>query len=212
MEILNILYKTCIGYLVLILLMRFMGKREIGQLNLFDLVILLTIVDLLVVGIEHYNENYFIWLAPIILLGIIQKLLAKLLLKISFFRNIIDGKESIIINKGRINLKNMRKNNYNINDLFVQLRLKDIRNIEEVEYAILEANGELSVCKCEDSDGSFPLPLLISGKIDEDALNALEKNKEWFLTKLKLKGYNNYKTLKLVTYKNNDIYIYDDYE
>lgn len=212
MEILNILLKTCIGYITLILLMRFMGKREIGQLNLFDLVILLTIVDLLVVGIEHYDENFFIWLAPITLLGIIQKLIAKLLLKVSFFRNIIDGKESIIVNNGKLILENMKKNNYNINDLFVQLRLKDIRNIDEVEYAILETNGELSVYKKADSDGSFPLPILTSGSIDKDVLIAIGKDKTWFINKLKEKGYTNYKKIKLVTYKNNDIVIFDDYK
>ncbi len=212
MEILNILLKTCIGYITLILLMRFMGKREIGQLNLFDLVILLTIVDLLVVGIEHFDENFFIWLAPITLLGIIQKLLAKLLLKVSFFRNIIDGKESIIVNNGKLILENMKKNNYNINDLFVQLRLKDIRNIDEVEYAILETNGELSVYKKGDSDGSFPLPILTSGSIDKDVLIAIGKDKTWFINKLNEKGYTNYKKIKLVTYKNNDIVIFDDYK
>ena len=58
MELLTIIFKTCIGYLTLIIVMRFMGKREIGQLNLFDFVILLTIADLLVVGIENYQHNF----------------------------------------------------------------------------------------------------------------------------------------------------------
>ena len=114
MEILNILLKTFIGYVVLIVLMRFMGKREIGQLNLFDLVILLTIVDVLVVGIENYDDNYFIWLCPIIALGLLQKLISLLLLKCAFFRNIIDGKETLIINKGQMMIKNMKMKVKNI--------------------------------------------------------------------------------------------------
>lgn len=212
MEILNILLKTFIGYIILIVLMRFMGKREIGQLNLFDLVILLTIVDVLVVGIENYDDNYFIWLAPIIALGLLQKIISILLLKCSFFRNIIDGKETLIINKGQILIKNMKKNGYNIDDLFVQLRLKDIINIEEVEYAILETNGELTVFKKEDANGTFPIPVIISGRINKDVLLYNNLDKEILIKRIKDKGYNNYKKLKLVYLKNKEIIIYDDYK
>ena len=108
--------------------------------------------------------------------------------------------------------KNMKKNNYNYDDLFVQLRLKDIKSIEEVEYAILETNGELSVFKKEDSDGTFPIPLIISGSINSEALVAIGYNKEWLISKLKTKKYNDYRKLLLVLYKDNDIIIYDDYK
>lgn len=210
MEILNILFKTFIGYFVLVILMRFMGKREVGQLNLFDLVILLTIVDLLVVGIEHFNENYFIWLAPIIALGILQKLIAILLLKVSFFRTIIDGKESIIVYQGKMINNNMKKNNYNIDDLHIQLRMKDICSIDEVEYAILETNGELTVFKNGDTNGVLPIPLLCSGQINNEILKFINKDKEWLNRKIKEKGYNNYKKIKIIYYKKDDIIIYDD--
>lgn len=212
MEFLTIIIKTIIGYVTLILVMRFMGKREIGQLNLFDLVILLTIVDLLVVGIENYKSNFLLWIGAISILGILQKLIALILLKCSFFRSVIDGRESLIINKGKVVTKNMKKNNYNYDDLFVQLRLKDIKRIDEVEYAILETNGELSVFKKEDADGSFPIPLLISGSINKDALAEIGYNKQWLISKLKEKKYHDYKNLTLVLYQNDDIVIYDDYK
>lgn len=209
MELLTIIIKTGIGYFVLILIMRFMGKREIGQLNLFDLVILLTIVDLLVVGIENYDKSFLLWVIPIILLGIIQKMIAILLLKCSFFRTVIDGRESLIINKGKVVLKNMKRNNYNFDDLFVQLRLKDVKSIEEVEYAILETNGELSVFKQKDASGYFPIPLLISGSINVDALEAVGKDKEWLIYNLKKHHYNDYKKVRLVLYKNGEVIIED---
>lgn len=212
MEILNILLKTFIGYVVLIVLMRFMGKREIGQLNLFDLVILLTIVDVLVVGIENYDDNYFIWLCPIIALGLLQKLISLLLLKCAFFRNIIDGKETLIINKGQMMIKNMKKNGYNIDDLFVQLRLKDIKNIEDVEYAILETNGELTVFKKDDNDKTFPIPLIVSGRINKDVLKYNNLNEDEVLKKIKKLGYNDFKKLKLVYIKEKELIIYDDYK
>lgn len=212
MELLTIIIKTCIGYLTLILIMRFMGKREIGQLNLFDLVILLTIVDLLVVGIENYEKSFLLWIVPIILLGVIQKIIAILLLKCSFFRSFIDGRESLIINKGQVITKNMKKNNYNFDDLFVQLRLKDIKSIDEVEYAILETNGELSVFTKDKTNGFFPIPLIISGSINIDALKEVGKDKDWLIERLKEKGYTNYKKIKLVMFKENDIIINDDYK
>lgn len=212
MELLTIIIKTGIGYLTLILIMRFMGKREIGQLNLFDLVILLTIVDLLVVGIENYDKSFLLWIVPIILLGIIQKVIAILLLKCSFFRAFIDGRESLIINKGKIVTNNMKKNNYNYDDLFVQLRLKDVKSIDEVEYAILETNGELSVFTKDNSNGYFPIPLVISGSINNDALSAINKDKGWLFKKLKEKGYPNYKVVKVVMFKDEDIIVFDDYK
>ena len=70
----------------------------------------------------------------------------------------------------------MKKNNYNFDDLFIQLRLKDIRSIEEVEYAILETNGQLSIFTKETSNGYFPIPLLISGSINKKALVAIGKD------------------------------------
>lgn len=212
MELLTVIIKTFIGYFTLILIMRFMGKREIGQLNLFDLVILLTIVDLLVVGIENYDKNFLLWVVPIVLLALIQKLLAFLLLKCSFFRTFIDGKESLIIDKGKVILKNMKKNNYNFDDLFLQLRLKDVKSIDEVEYAVLEANGELSVFLKSDSNGYFPIPLLISGTINKDALKYINKDKTWLIGELNKKGYHNYKVIKLVLLKDNNIKIIDDYK
>lgn len=206
-EILHVGYKTILSYVVLVSLMRFMGKREIGQLNLFDLVILLSIVDLLVVGIEHFDENYFIWLAPVLILGVIQKLIAILLLKCSKLRTIIDGKESLIINNGEIVWKNLKKNNYNLDDLYVQIRQQNIRTVEEIEYAVLETNGKLSVFTKSESDGTFPIPLVVSGSINKDALEMINKDQNWLLKKLKLKGYSNYKKVRLVVYKNNDIII-----
>lgn len=211
-ELITIILKTGIGYLILILTMRFMGKREIGQLNLFDLIILLTIVDLIGIGLENYDKSLMLWIVPVIILAIIQKIVAIALLKFSFFRTLIDGKESLIINQGKLVYENMRKNNYNFDDLFVQLRLKEIKDIKEVEFAILETNGELSVFRKSDSNGVFPIPLLISGTINKDALKSINKNKKWFVEELKKYGYSDYKRIKLVTYVNYKINILDDYK
>ncbi|MDD3999896.1 MAG: DUF421 domain-containing protein [Bacilli bacterium] len=142
-----ILLKIAIVYFVILLLMKFMGKREIGQLSLFDFVIILVIADIAVIGVENNDQPFYILLIGIFLLGLIQKVLAKLMLKMPKLRSFFDGMDSPIIIDGKINVKEMKKQSYNIDDLISQLRLKNIRSFSEVKYAILEANGEISVFK-----------------------------------------------------------------
>jgi len=131
-----------------------MGKREIGQLSLFDFVVLLLIADVAVTGIESTDIPFYIYLIGIVLLGVIQKLLAIVSLRVPKLRNILDGSDSVIIFEGKINLKEMKKQSYNIDDLIVHLRLKNVRSISEVRYAILEPNGEISLFKFSDFKGS----------------------------------------------------------
>lgn len=145
-----LLVKIVIVYLMILFVMKFMGKREIGQLSLFDFVVLLIIADFAVMGMESKDIPFYIYLIGIALLGVIQKLLALILLRVPKLRNLFDGKQSLIINDGKINLKEMRKQSYNIDDLITQLRLKNVRSLSEVKYAILESNGEISVFKFSD--------------------------------------------------------------
>lgn len=180
----QILLRTFIGYFVLIVMLKVMGKREVGQLSLFDLTILLSIADIMIIGIENYELNYWYVILPIILLTLLQKLIAFIILKSNALRKVFDGEESIIIFKGNINIKEMKKLCYNFDDLLSQLRQKDIRSIEEVEYAILENSGKLSVFKYSDTD-CFPLPVIVSGKVELNYLKLLGKDLKWLENKLK---------------------------
>ena len=97
---------------------------------------------------------------------------------------------------------------YNMNDLYTQLRSKDIRSIEEVEYAILETNGNLSVFTYEENqDNTFPLPLIISGQIDYEALKLTGKNKKWLKNELKKQGLESEKEVYGATLSNNSLKI-----
>lgn len=165
-DIVIILIRTLAGYGILVILMKFMGKREIGQLSLFDLLILLTIVDIMVVGIENFEMNYWYCLGPMLTMAVVQKIIALISLKSVSFRNFIDGKECLIIEKGELNIKVMKKNGYNMDDLYVQLRKNGYSSPSEIEYAILENSGELTVFP-KNNNQSFPLPLISSGKINE---------------------------------------------
>ncbi len=167
-DILLITLRTILGYIVLIVMLKIMGKREIGQLSLFDLLILLSIADIMVIGIENFDASVWYVLVPIISLTIIQKILAFITLKSKSIRTLLDGKESLIINRGKLEYKEMKKQCYNMEDLLSQLRDKDVSNLSEVEYAILENNGKLSIIKYNDNKNNyFPLPLIVSGKIEK---------------------------------------------
>ena len=188
MEIFRILLRTFIGYFILVAMLKIMGKREIGQLSLFDLIIFLSIADIMVIGIENYELNYLYVILPIILVTFLQKIIAFLILKFTKLRKIFDGKESIIIYKGNINIKEMRKLCYNFDDLILQLRQKDLKSIMEVEYAILENNGKLSVFKYDDNN-VFPIPIIITGKVEKEYLQLLGIDMKWIKREVQKQNY-----------------------
>lgn len=139
----ELVLKTLFIYFLIIIILRFMGKREIGQLGLFDFVVLLLIADVASVAIDE--GSFWMNLLPIITLALIQKILAFLSLKLNFIRKIFDGKESIIIYNGMLNIKEMKRQNYNVNDLITQTRLKNVKSLSQIEHLVLENNGEISV-------------------------------------------------------------------
>ena len=107
-------------------------------------------------------------------------------LKSAKIRDAFDGTPSVMINKGVVNFKEMIKQRYNIEDLLTQLREQHIRTIEEVDYAVLESSGKLSVFqKKEGKFGDYPLPLILDGKIQEETLKQIGKKESWLTKTLK---------------------------
>ena len=184
----NIIIRTLIGFFSFFILMRFMGKREVGQLRLFDLIIILSMADLMVLGIDGFEDDIFYSLIPMVIVAIIQIVIALVSLKFAKIRNIVDGKSSYIIINGQVDINEMKKQRYNMDDLYTQLRSEGIKSIQEVEIAVLETSGKLSSFKKkEDIDAS--LPVIVSGKIDYIILKNLGKNEDWLLKELSKKGY-----------------------
>jgi uncharacterized membrane protein YcaP (DUF421 family) len=204
--VVNILLRAFFGYFVIFILIKLMGKREVGQLSLFDLVVLLVIADIMVLGIENYEQPIWWFIFPIILITGIQKLLALIGLKNNKLRHFLDGTESIIIDNGKIDPKVMKKGFYNLDDLYVQLRQKDIRSVDEVQYAILESNGQLSVFTFEENkDHIFPFPIVLTGEIQKQNLKHLKKTSEWLKAELHEMGYDDIKKLFLVVYEHDKL-------
>lgn len=207
-SILILLFRTLIGYLLLTIAMKIMGKRDIGQLSLFDFLIVLSISDIMIIGIENFNQSIWFFIIPMMTIVLVQKMVAVIELKWPLFRDKLDGSEQIIIKEGKLDLKVMIKEKYNMNDLYTQLRGKNIRTIEEVEYAVLETNGNLSVFTyAENKEHLFPFPIIVSGKIKTKYLKLANKSIEWVNEELKKQGINSYKEIYGASIVNNHLQI-----
>ena len=191
MSYFTVLWKTLFFYILITIIYRIMGKREVGELSIMDLIVSIFIAELVAISIENYQDSILFSLLPIVLLVIVQIVMAKLSLKSATVRGMIDGAPSVIIDRGIINFKEMLKQRYNLDDLLVQLRSRGIKSIEEVDYAILETSGKLSVFRRDDDKNRvYPLPVIIDGKLQKDVLFQIGKDEEWLY---KMLGKENYR-------------------
>ncbi len=137
--------RTIIIYLIIVLVLRLMGKRQVGQLQPFELVVILMISELAAIPTQDTGIPLLAGLFPVLVLLLLGLTISQVSLKSEKARAIICGTPTILISKGIILEDELRKLRYNLSDLLEQLRVKDIPNITDVEYAILETNGQLSV-------------------------------------------------------------------
>lgn len=185
MKYLIVSFRSIFFYTLITIVYRLMGKREIGELSIIDFIVSIFIAEMVAISIENYKSSIFLSIIPIAILVFLQILCSYLSLKNKKIRTLLDGEPSVIIEKGIINFKEMKKQRYNIDDLLTQLRGNSIKSIEEVDYAILETSGKLSIFKKnDDKNRNNPLPIIIDGKIDEEVLKKIDINKNWLLNEI----------------------------
>lgn len=206
----TIIFRTVLFYFLVVIAYKIMGKREVGELGVFDFIISMLISQLIAICIENYKDPIWFVIVPTLILVLFQIVFSFLSLKSNKFRDILDGKESVIISNGKLNFSEMKKQKYNLNDLLLQLRDKGIRTIEEVDYAILETNGKLSVFqKKDDNNNVFPLPLVLDGVIEENNLKFINKTRKWLNNELNKKKIN-LDNIFYAFYKDDDIYVIEN--
>ena len=189
MDVLIVLFRTLLFYVIITVVYRFMGKREVGELSIMDFIVSILIAELAAIAIDKYKSNLLITIIPICVLVLVQIVIAKISLKSPNVREKIEGVPSVIINRGKINFKEMLKQRYNLDDLLTQLREKGIRSIDEVDYAILETSGKLSVFE-KGNNKNFPLPVILDGEIDYETLAQIKKDEQWLDKVLKERSLN----------------------
>lgn len=198
-----IVVRTLILYVLVVVALRLMGKSEIGQLQPFELVVILMIADLAATPSENIGIPLLNGIIPILVLLVASLTISWITLKNEKARDLICGTPSILIERGKILENELRKNNYNLSDLLEALRLKDIPNIADVEYAVLETNGQLSVLPKSQKRPTTPedfniktqlegLPLTIisDGKLNKKNLQKSKKDLAWLKDELKIHKIN----------------------
>lgn len=206
MTIFIIVIRTIFFYFFIMFLYRIMGKREVGQLGVIDLIVSILIAELVAICIENPDSSIMRSILPVLVLVGLEMMLAYFSLKNSSVRNILDGNPSVIIKNGKLNFSEMVKQKYSLDDLLVHIRDKGYRNIEEIEYAILETSGNLSIFETKENKTPFPLPIILDGVIQKDTLNYLNKNNGWIENILKKKKIN-LNDVFYAFYKENNIFI-----
>jgi len=200
-----ILIRTLILYAGVVVVMRVMGKQEIGQLQPFELVIALMIADLAAIPMANTGVPLANGLVPILALLVAQVFLSYAALKSITFRGILCGTPSILVKNGQIVESELKRIRYNINDLLEQLRVKNISNIADVEFAILETGGKLSVIpksqkrplmpedlQIPTKYEGIPMTLIIDGQIINNNLEIINLDKNWLSRELAKFGIDNH--------------------
>lgn len=191
------IYRTILIYFIVLLVVRLMGKREIGQLSPFDFVVAIIIAELAAIPMESTNIPLWKGVLPLVTLGILEVVLSYAALHSPFLRRVLDGEAQVVIRNGHVIKEELRRARYNLNDLLAQLREKGIVNVCDVEFGILETSGKLSVIPKsqkrpvtpEDlglSTGYEGLPtvLIMDGQMMKDNLRLIGLDEEWLKERL----------------------------
>ncbi|MBO5348331.1 MAG: DUF421 domain-containing protein [Clostridia bacterium] len=184
--------RSIVLYIIVLVVMRLMGKREIGQLQPFELAIAIMIADLATIPMSEVGIPIINGIIPILGLLVMHLIISYINLKSMKLRGLICGKPSILIYRGKINENMMRKERFTINELQERLRSNNITDIKDVEYAILETNGQVSVIEKPNKRTTTPedfniMPeyegisydLVVDGKVMNENLKILNKDYNW---------------------------------
>lgn len=190
----NTFIRVLILYLLVLITMRLMGKREIGQMQPFELVIAIMIADLASVPMADVGIPITNGIIPILALLFIQLLISIINVKSIWGRRIICGQPSILVYRGKIDEKLMKKEKFTINELQERLRQNSVFSIGDVEYAILETSGQLTVIQKPEKRNlvpedfgitpeyeGIPYDLVIDGKVMHENLKAIGKDYNWLV-------------------------------
>ena len=192
-----LIIRTFLLYFVVIFVMRLMGKRQIGQFEPYEFAITLMISEIATLPMQDTRIPILHGVMSIFTLGFLQTILALVQLKFTPFRHLLNGRPSIVIRNGEIDIKELKKLRFSINDLVEEIRLMGYLNVDDIQIAILETSGQLSVfpkssktaivredLKLKNAEENIPIILILDRKICHESLKFLNKDVNWLLNKL----------------------------
>ena len=202
--IITTMLRTLLGFSVLFFLTRVLGKKQLSQMTFFTYITGIALGNIAGDMVVHRDIKLIDGVTGLTLWAFLTLAIEYVALKSAKARILLDGEPSIIIKQGKINEKVMKSNKLNMDDLTMLLRIKNIFSITEVDYAILEPNGQLSVLKKVEfenvinKDTGIPLQprkfmpseLVVDGSIVKKNLTELNLSEDWLMNELKKKGIN----------------------
>lgn len=219
-----VLLRTVFLYALVILVIRLMGKRQIGELQPYEFVITIMISDLAALPMQDTRLPLILGVIPIITLLFIKTLLSLLQLKSQKARQILEGEPCILIARGKIKFENLKKQQINLDELMEEIRLAGYFDLSEIEYGILENNGQMSFLTSNNNSNSssngsnsssnsnskplLPIIYILDGEFNRNALTSSNKSDEWVVKELKKHKVNSIKDVLIAMTDTNGKFIY----
>jgi len=213
-----LMLRTLILYAIVVTSIRIMGKRQIGEMQPSELVVAIMISDLASVPMQAIDIPLIAGVIPVLTLIVAEIFMSFLCLKSRTLRRFITGEPSIIIYNGHVNEKELEKLRFNLNDLLEQLRISGYSNLADVEVAVLETNGQLSIIPKAEArtatvrDLSIKQPkqeclvymLISDGELNSGELKRSKKSEEWLKKELKKQNISHYSDVFIASYDPED--------
>lgn len=197
-----IMIRTAIIFITLLIIMRLMGKRQIGEMQPFELVITLLIAELACIPMADSSIPLLYGIVSVVTIYVLHEIVCLLDLKVKPLKSLISGKPSLVINKNGIDDYQLKKNNLDVSDLIESLRSAGYFSLDSVDYALYESNGTLSALpkeNCEQMQTSLPLVMVDNGKFDKKNVNITGLGQEFFEDVLRNQGVRNVKKVLVLT-------------
>ena len=184
----TVLIRTAIIYILFTFAIRLMGKRQVGEMQLSELITTFMLSELAINPIQDISIPIAYSIIPLVFLFSMEIVTSFLATKIPSFRRAFVGTPSIIIKNGVLDQAELSRLRISINELLSELRLKNIGSIDEVDFAILEQNGQLSVFTKSNSNGNLSHALVTDGNINSSELLIVNRDENWLYKELKKRG------------------------
>lgn len=222
-EILSVIGRTILVLVILFILTKWMGKKQVSQMNMYDYLIGITIGSIAADISLDIEKNLIAGIISLVIFSLSGVLVTYLTLKNMNLRRFLCGVPTILIENGKIIEKNLYKEGIDLNDLQEEARQNGYFDLSKINYAVLETSGKVSFLasareepvtrgdmKVKAKDESLSANLIIDGTLLEKNLEQMKKDKSWLEKELNNRGYKDYKNILLMTLDNNGkITIYD---
>ena len=197
-----VMIRTAIIFAVLLVVMRLMGKRQIGEMQPFELVITLLIAELACIPMADTSIPLLYGIVSVLAIFVLHEAVTLLDLKVKPLKSVLSGKPSVVINKNGIDDYQLKKNNLDVSDLIESLRAAGYFSLDCIDYALYESNGTFSALPKENYEQlqtSLPLVIIDNGKFNGKNLALTGLGQEYFETILREQGVRKHKNVLVLT-------------